>query len=117
MSKRRLSPKDRQADLDAYAALESLANYRESNPAFSKANAASAKTAMQTKQTVEVQAKAAYDTARDDAADEEWAFHDVMLNVGIQARAQFGNDSNEVQSLGLKKKSEYKKKTVKPPQA
>jgi hypothetical protein len=36
----------------------------------------------------------------------EWAFHNAILGVKEQVRAQFGPDSNEVQALGLVKKSE-----------
>ena len=58
---------------------------------------------------------AALDTARDDAAAAEWAFHNAMLGGKDQVKAQFGDDSNELQSLGLKKKSEYKSPKANPP--
>jgi len=38
----------------------------------------------------------------------EWDFHDAMLGVKEQVVAQYGNDSDAVQSLGLTKKSERK---------
>jgi hypothetical protein len=118
MSKRKLSPKELQVDLDAFAALEALSDYKESNPAFSKANALAAKTKMQTDETAHVQSIAAEKAARDTKVDSQWAFHDLMIGVKRQTEAQYGEDSNEVQSLGLKKKSEYKKRTAgkpKPP--
>ena len=43
----------------------------------------------------------------------EWARHNLVLGMRTQVKAQFGDDSNELQSVGLKKKSEYKKKTSK----
>jgi hypothetical protein len=46
--------------------------------------------------------------AMDAARAAEWAFHNAMLGVKDQVIAQFGKDSNEVQALGLKKKSERK---------
>lgn len=110
MSKRKLAPRERQKDLEAYAALLALGNYNAVNPAFTKEKATEAFEAMQEKQTAAVQAKATSDAAADDANDSEWFFHDVMQGVDAQAIAQYGKDSNEVQSLGLKKKSEYKKK-------
>ncbi len=48
------------------------------------------------------------EAARDTANAAEWAFHNAMLGAKDQIIAQYGDDSNEVQSLGLKKKSEYK---------
>jgi hypothetical protein len=115
MSKRKLPPRELQADLDAFAALEAIPDYKESNPAFSKANALAAKTKMQTDETTHTQSIAAEKSARDVKVDSQWAFHDMMLGVKRQSEAQYGEDSNEVQSLGLKKKSEYKKPTKKPP--
>ena len=56
--------------------------------------------------------------ARDNACAAEWAFHELLLVVKDQVRAQFGPSSNEWQSLGQKKKSEIRRqasgKTTKP---
>jgi hypothetical protein len=43
----------------------------------------------------------------------EWEFHNTMLAVKEQVIAQFGKNSDQVQALGLKKKSEYKAPTRK----
>ena len=43
----------------------------------------------------------------------EWEFHDVIFGAKTQVKAQFGDSSNEIQALGLKKKSEYKSPTKK----
>lgn len=48
-------------------------------------------------------------TARDTATTAERAFHNAMLVVKKQVSAQYGEDSDEVQAVGLKKKSEYKR--------
>jgi hypothetical protein len=109
MPTRRLSPRERQEDLDAYAALQAMTGYNPSNAAFSVANVTAAYEAMQESQTGEVQAQAAADAARDKATGDEWEFHDVILGVKAQVKAQFGENSDQLQSLGLKKKSEYKK--------
>lgn len=37
----------------------------------------------------------------------EWEFHNMMLGCKEQVIGQYGSDSNEIQSLGLKKKSDY----------
>ena len=105
---KRLRPSVLQADIDGYAALQAIEDYHPLNEAFSTANGASIKTAMETKQTNAVQKQAAADSARDDMVGGEWDFHDYMLGVKDQIKAQYGPDSNEYQSLGMKKKSEYK---------
>jgi hypothetical protein len=116
MAKRRLSPKERQKDLEAYAAMQAAADYAPSNPEFSVANVTASYDEMQESQTSAVQAKAAAKAARDKEVDDEWAFHAKIQGVKTQFAAQYGEDSDEVQSLGLKKKSEYnspsKKKTT-----
>jgi hypothetical protein len=38
----------------------------------------------------------------------EWEFHNIIPGVKEQVIAQFGKNSNQVQALGFKKKSEYK---------
>jgi hypothetical protein len=61
--------------------------------------------------------EAELDTARDEATAAEWAFHNAMLGGKDQVKAQFGVDSNELQAVGLKKKSEYKSPKSKAPPA
>ncbi len=36
----------------------------------------------------------------------EWAFHNAVLGVKDQVKAQYGKDSDELQSVGLTKESE-----------
>ena len=105
---KRLRPAILQEDLDAYAALQAIANYNPSNPAFAMNKITASKTAKDTKQTEEVQKQAAADAARDGALGGEWDFHDMMLGAKIQVKAQFGEDSDEYASMGMKKKSEYR---------
>ena len=68
-----------------------------------------AATTLTAKQATEVQQQAALDAARDEATSAEWDFHNAMLGVKEQVKAQFGGDSNEWQALGLTKKSEKAK--------
>lgn len=70
---------------------------------------------MEAAQEASAQAKAAADAARDDEIAAEWAFHDFILGAKTQVKAQFGDSSNEIQALGLKKKSEYKSPSKKKP--
>ena len=95
-------------DLYAYAALQAIAGYAPSNEQFKLANITAGHQTMQENQTSEVQTQAAADAQRDTTAGSEWDFHDMILGAKDQVKAQFGPDSNEYQSLGMKKKSEYK---------
>jgi hypothetical protein len=103
----RLRPAQIQADRDALAALQAVAGYAPANPAYAMAALTAAQASLNAAQQAEAQAVAAAATARDNAVAGEWAFHNLMLGVKDQVIAQFGKDSNEVQAIGLKKKSEY----------
>ena len=60
-----------------------------------------------------MQTTAAADSARDDHVAVQWELHNALLGAKDQVTAQFGKDSNEVQAMKLKKKSEYKNPTRK----
>jgi len=105
---RRLTPSQLQADMDANAAIDSLPAYAPANPAYTQTAVEAIASAMQSAQQAEINAQNALASARDNAAAAEWDFHNAILGVKDQVIAQYGVDSNEVQSLGLKKKSEYK---------
>jgi hypothetical protein len=104
---KRVRPAQIQEDRDAFAALQAVAGYAPANPAYAMAAIAAAQVGLNSAQQAEAQAAAAAATARDNAVAQEWAFHNLMLGAKDQVRAQFGKDSNEVQAIGLKKKSEY----------
>jgi hypothetical protein len=105
----RIKPATLQEDQAAFAALQNIPAYAPANPKFTVANGQAAADAMRAKQDDEVQKQAALDAARDDATSAEWDFHNFMLGVKEQVKAQFGGDSNEWQALGLTKKSEKAK--------
>lgn len=105
---KRLAPALMQADLDAYTALLGIAAYAPANAAYAKTALAPKLTAMKAAQDAEIAAQVALATARDTATAAEWEFHNLMLGVKEQIIAQFGKSSDQVQSLGLKKKVEYK---------
>lgn len=106
---KRLSKKLLQEDIEAYAALQAIAEYRPSNPEFELADVEASHRLMGAKQTDEVQKETAAKASRDDASDSERAFHNMILGAKNQVKAQFGENSNEYASLGLKKKDEYRR--------
>lgn len=103
----RLRPSQLQADRDAFAALQAIAGYAPANPAYALTAITAASTALSAAQQTETQAAAAAASARDDATAREWDFHNLIMGVKDQVIAQFGKDSNEVQAVGLKRRSEY----------
>ncbi len=104
----RLAPVKLQADLDIYTALQGIAAYAPANAAYAKTAVTAKYTAFKAAQDAELAAQVALATARDAATAAEWDFHNTMLAVKEQVIAQFGKNSDQVQALGLKKKSEYK---------
>lgn len=111
---KRLTPSALAADRASLAALQAITNYTPANPAYTAATVTTAQTELLAAQAAETQTAAAAAAARDNAVAKEWNFHNLMLGVKDQVTAQFGRDSNEVQSIGLKKASEYKARTRKP---
>ena len=108
---RRLVPSVLAADEAAFAALQSITNYDPANPAYTLAAITAARDRMQETRTRETQAASALASARDEATAAEWEYHNAVLGSRDQVVAQFGKDSNEVQAVGLKRVSEYKRPT------
>ena len=101
-----------QENLNALANLQTLSGYNPLNPAFSLQNGLNLRDALLQRQTSEAQAEAALKTARDETVASEWALHNFIMGARDQVIAQYGSDSNELQSLGRKKKSEYKRRSA-----
>jgi hypothetical protein len=112
---RRLRPSDLQADKDSFAAIEAMEDYAPSNKNYTVAKIQALSDTMDSEQELETQADAAAKAARDDATAAEWDFHNAILGAKQQVTAQYGADSNEVQSVGLTKKSERAKPKRTPP--
>lgn len=105
---RRMKPSDLATDLEIYAALKAITNYAPANAAYTQAAVNAVYDALIVVQELEVQAAVAYDTARDNLVAKQWELHNMLLGVKDQVQAQFGPNSNELQSLKRKKKTEYK---------
>ena len=105
---RRLPPDTLQADLDCITALKAIEGYAPSNPADTLTALNDIQTRVAAAQERELHAANAYAAARDDAVLLENERHERVKSVKNQVRAQFGEDSNEVAAIGLKKTSERK---------
>ncbi len=110
---KRISSKDLNHDISSNDALKSIDGYSPINAQCSVANVKSLYDSMVTARANETQAEAALSTARDKALNAEWSFHNIILASKDQVKAQFGKDSNELHSMGIKKSSEYKKRASK----
>ena len=111
---KRIRPAVLKGNKDAFNALKAINNYAPANSAYTVAKIDDSRTAMEEAQAVEAQAQAAADAARDRATAAEWAYHNNMLGATVQVAAQYGKDSDEYQSLGKKKTSEYNAPNRKP---
>jgi len=101
------------ADHDVLAALKAMPDYKPANDAYTVEKVQAAADALLAAQDERVQARGAARAARDNAVDVEWDFHDFILAVKEQVRAQYGISSDQVQSVGLKKKCKRAKPSKK----
>src|SRR5215210_1332830 len=102
----RIKPALLDADEESFGALKAIANYTPANPAYTVAAIEQAHAGMRAAREEEARANAAQKAARDTAAEKERRFHDIVGGSKDQVTAQFGRNSNEVQSIGRKKSSE-----------
>ena len=116
MAKDQTRPVNRKAlkaDVDALAAIKKMSDYQPTDPksdyTLDKLEAASE--ALDDAADAHVQADADKKTARDGHVAAQWTFHNAMLGARQQVVAQYGDDSEQVAAVGLKKKSERAKPT------
>jgi hypothetical protein len=105
---KRIRPIVLQDDLEALTTLQGLSTYAPSNTAYAKTALTAKLTAMKAAQDAELHARNAFNSARDAANAAEWDLHNAVLGAKDQVIAQYGKDSDQIQALGLKKKSERK---------
>ena len=108
MQLRAVSAPTLRADEDAYFGLKTIAGYKPPNDAYSLEAVTSAYEAFRAQREAEAIAIKALAATRDALSLTESAFHDVITGAKTQVRALYGEDSDEVAALGLKKRSEKK---------
>ena len=101
-------------DRDSLAAIKTMRSYRPERAEIEVAHLEAAQTAMEKAEESFAEINAAWDNARDRLAAAKQAFHSVMVSARGHVLAQFGADSAEVQDVGLKRKSEYRRSGPKP---
>lgn len=110
---RRLTPAEVATDVEIYNAIKGMSAYNPANPDYALTAINGKHTTLTTAQTDSAQADAAADASRDNLVAAQWDFHNIILGAKDSVVAQFGRDSNEVQAIQLKKKTEYKPRTKK----
>jgi hypothetical protein len=89
-------------------ALQQVAGYAPLNGSYQLADLNAAFNELCDLQRAEADAAERAVAARKLAVAGEWQFHELVLGAKDQVVAQFGRDSDEAQSVGRKKKSDYK---------
>jgi hypothetical protein len=102
------------ADRESLAALNSITDYAPANPAYKLDALTALQTDADNKTAAAARADAEAKSKRDDAVASVWAFHNGIVGMRDSVGAQYGKDSNQFQSVGRKKTTEYKKPTRKP---
>ncbi|CAN5844371.1 hypothetical protein BH23CYA1_BH23CYA1_19020 [soil metagenome] len=106
---RRVSSKTISADIVAYHGLSTIVNYIPTRDEATPTALQAVYEAMLTKQKKETEIAALLKAATDAARQAEVEFHSAVLAMKESVRGQFGSNSDEAQSVGYKKKSEYKR--------
>src|SRR5215207_1470085 len=108
-SNRRLTAAEIDADCVTLIAVKGLTNYTPMNPAYNVATVSELETAMERARLEETRVLTALTAARDAAIAAEWDLHNAVRGIKTQVIAQYGDDSDAVHALGLKKKSERRR--------
>ena len=103
-----LAPAVIRADEAAYYGLKSIADYKSSNPEFSLEAATAAHEECLRLNEAETVAHNTYKAIRDARVLANNRRHDILNGCKTQVRATYGEDSDELAAMGLKKKSDKK---------
>jgi len=106
---RRLTLTEITADRMINVAVQELGDYTPSDKTYTSTLLVTLERAMQQSQQAEIRAQNTLAASRDAAFAAEWALHNAVLRTKAQVIAQYGPDSDAIQSLGLKKKSDRKR--------
>jgi hypothetical protein len=109
-----LNPSIIAADRDSVSAVQAITGYAPANSDYTTQSLLDAQTEMDARQSAVAQAEAAYKAARDESVAAAHRFHNKVVGMRDSVGAQYGKNSNEFQSVGRKKTTEYKKPTGRP---
>ena len=109
----RLKPESVTEDTKRCNAIVAMSDYKPSQAKYAKGELTAACTEVTDARKAEAEADADAIKTRERTVRAEWALHNLVLGAKEQVVAQYGNEADEVKTVGLKKKSEYKRPTRK----
>jgi predicted ABC-class ATPase len=102
---RRLQPNAITEDTSCADAIIGLEDYDPKQAKYAKTKLGEAKKAVADARTDEAKADATAALARQAAMRAEWSFHNLVLGAKGQVKAQYGEDSDEMKTIGLNNKT------------
>jgi hypothetical protein len=99
-----------ESDRAALVALRVLTDYAPSNPAIGIESLNALEARLRQAEEAELLASKALAAARDARVAASWELHNAMLSAKAAVIGQYGHNSNAVQAIGLKKKSDYRRR-------
>lgn len=103
----RVTAQEADADIDSYLALKAIPGYTPHNAAHSVEAATAAYNELRAAEEDVLLAENALAAARDAVMEGRRALRNVILGAKNEVRVIYGVSSNELASLGLKKKSDH----------
>jgi hypothetical protein len=98
-----------ESDRASLVALRTLADYAPSNAAIRVEAVSALEARLRQAEEAEILADKALAAARDARAAAGWDLHNAILGAKAAVIGQYGHNSDAVQALGLKKKSDYRR--------
>lgn len=98
-----------ETDRASLLALKKLSDYAPANAAIRIEAVSTLESQLRQAEEAEILASKALDAARDARVAAGWDLHNAMLSVKAAVIGQYGANSDAVQSLGLKKKTDYRR--------
>jgi hypothetical protein len=98
-----------ESDRASLVALKTLADYAPSNAAIGVEAVSALEARLRQAEEAELIASKALAAARDARTAAGWDLHNAMLSVKAAVIGQYGHNSDAVQAIGLKKKSDYRR--------
>jgi hypothetical protein len=112
---KRINPDTLVADESAAAAVALIADYQPDKAKIGKEAVAACLADYRAAHQRELDIEGDLATARDGTVAAGWKLHNLMLEVKSFVEYHYGTNSDELQRLGLKKKSEYKARSRRTP--
>lgn len=97
-------------DRAVLAAVADLGDYVPVNPQYNIDTVRQLEAALLEVQLAEGRIMRELDTIRAQVTDRAWAFHEAIKGVKTQVVAQYGGDSPALHAIGLKKRSEHRRR-------